>query len=454
MLLGLFVLVVSAGMLFFLFNAGQLIRERVTATNAADAAAYSGGLVMARLMNFEAYSNRAVMANTVAIGQLTALASWNRYVEGIAASYGMQTPSPGDICVRFCLTAKGVLPLAVTYGGNAAVQAYTGVNLFDMYVNYISPTLRISSQSLASTSNGINHVRMQPPGTKDVLLATMPVARRNAVQAVVDRNYDGFGGAQGSAVVVQDTFFGFDGGGPMIHRYKHGDRERMRATVETAAFQDPFVRQRSFDRKTIFPTCVGVNGIKFDELARGGGTRLGLDEWEAVDTSAWHGKYMRKGKCRSRETPLGYGSAEAGAGDGLSTSDLGGSGRNGDTASWAVGNHATLSYAGLPAFYELSPAALSAARPAARFAVRVNRRSDDLHVTGRAAHAQPTGHLALMGPGDGRSMAALSAVEVYFERLSARDDGREELASLFNPFWHARLVAPSTAAVAETLAAQ
>ncbi|MCW7540685.1 hypothetical protein OOT46_22970 [Aquabacterium sp. A7-Y] len=453
MLLGLFVLIIGAGMLFFLFNSGQLLRERVTATNAADAAAYSAGQVMARVMNFEAYSNRAVMANSVAIGQLTALASWNRYVVGIASSYDMQSPGSGEICERFCFTAKGLLPLAGTYGGNAVLEAYTGVDVFEIYRTYIAPILDYSVPALIFTSNGISNLRMQPPGIKDVLLGTLPVARRQAVQDVVDRNYEGFGPARGTGVLVEDTFFSFQNG-PMIRRYRGDERERLRATVQAAAYKDPFVEARSFERKTLFPTCVGANGAKFDELKRGGGTKVGLDDWEAIDTSAWHEKYLRKGKCRSREVPLGYGAGEAGGEEGLSTTNMGGSGANKRTASWAESNATSMGYTGLPAFYELSAEALTRERPAARFAVRVNRASNDLHVTGRAAQTQPSGSMELMGPGGTRSMAALSAVEVYFERLTPRDDGRDELASLFNPFWHARLVSPGIGAIAETLSTQ
>lgn len=38
--------------------------------------------------------------------------------------------------------------------------------------------------------------------------------------------------------------------------------------------------------------------------------------------------------------------------------------------------------------------------------------------------------------------SAVSAGEVYFERPEARDDGRHEYASLFNPYWDVRLVNP------------
>lgn len=455
-MLGLFALILGCGILFFLFNSGQILRERALATNAADAAAYSAGITMARVMNFEAYTNRAVMANVVAIGQMTAIASWGRYVgHGIGTSYSNKDPDPADLCVHFCLTEEGDTAVALTYAGNAVLEAYTGIDIFEYWraaQRYVEAGLSV----MTGLSDAALHEVLQPPGVKDVLLATLPLARQRAIQDVVDRNYDGYGSARATGIVVQDTFFAFEGGGPMIRRHGGGDRERLRATAEAAAFRDPFVEARRWERDSLLPTCVDHRGVHHDELRRGGGTRLGLDEWEAIDTSSWHEKTMRKGRCRRNEQPFGYGSADVGEDPGLSTRDMGGSGRNPDAADQAEGEaSATVGgFTGLPSFFELSAAALAAERPVARFAVRVNRAGGDLRVTGRAAETQAAGRFELMGDGDGRSMAAVAAVEVFFERLTPREDGHDELASLFNPFWHARLVAPSEAAIAETVLSQ
>lgn len=454
LILGLLVLVMSGGMLYYLFNTGQLLREKTTATNAADAAAISGGSVMARVMNFEAYTNRAVMANAVAIGQLTALASWHQNVLALGDNYDNQTPSSGSIGM-FCLTQSGLTPLPCTYAGNAILEYYTGVDVFDYYETYLDPVMEVGTQAGAAAADTAMHMYLQTPIVKDVLLITMPIARRSAIQAAVDRNYEGFGPADASSVLVEDTFFSFNGAAsPMIRRHTGDDRERLRAVVQTSAFADPFVRERRFTRTTLIPTCIGANGIRFDNLRRGGGTRVGLEDWEAVDTSSWHESYLRKGRCRNRENPLGHGQAESGGDEGLSNGDLGGSGQNPGAVSASDDYASSLSYSGLPSFYELSRAALDTDRPRARFAVRVNRDQADMRVVNRAAQARAGGRFDLMGAPGGRTMAALSSAEVFFERLSDRSDGREELASLFNPFWHVRLTTPGLPAIAETAAAQ
>jgi hypothetical protein len=48
-------------------------------------------------------------------------------------------------------------------------------------------------------------------------------------------------------------------------------------------------------------------------------------------------------------------------------------------------------------------------------------------------------------------LAAVSTSEVFFRR-PARDDGRTELASLFNPYWQVHLISTSSAEIAQAIA--
>ena len=56
--------------LFLVFNSGRAVNEKINLVNAADAAAYSGAQIAARQLNFMAYTNRAMIANEVAIGHM------------------------------------------------------------------------------------------------------------------------------------------------------------------------------------------------------------------------------------------------------------------------------------------------------------------------------------------------------------------------------------------------
>ena len=77
-----FVVIVAAILVIaalLVYNSGRAVATRIHLQNAADSAAYSGAVVMARAYNFAAYSNRAMVANQVAIAQMVGLASWSRY---------------------------------------------------------------------------------------------------------------------------------------------------------------------------------------------------------------------------------------------------------------------------------------------------------------------------------------------------------------------------------------
>ena len=67
------VLVISA---LSLFRTGRLTSDKMEMQNAADALAFGVSTVEARDLNFAAYTNRAIVANEVAIGQAIGLASW------------------------------------------------------------------------------------------------------------------------------------------------------------------------------------------------------------------------------------------------------------------------------------------------------------------------------------------------------------------------------------------
>lgn len=60
----------------FLFKSGRLTTEKMQLQNGADSAAYTASMLEARAMNFAAYTNRAMVANEVAIGQMVGLLSW------------------------------------------------------------------------------------------------------------------------------------------------------------------------------------------------------------------------------------------------------------------------------------------------------------------------------------------------------------------------------------------
>ena len=78
MVFGLLFIGITLIALIVMFNQGVLTRDRVQVENAADAAVYSQAKLFARHQNLIAYTNRAIIANELSIGQVVALMSWSK----------------------------------------------------------------------------------------------------------------------------------------------------------------------------------------------------------------------------------------------------------------------------------------------------------------------------------------------------------------------------------------
>jgi hypothetical protein len=76
---------------FSLYDNGTVATERIRMQNTSDATAYSTTNILARDMNFIAYTNRAMVANQVAIGQMVGLSSWIHNIEVTASNLAKLT---------------------------------------------------------------------------------------------------------------------------------------------------------------------------------------------------------------------------------------------------------------------------------------------------------------------------------------------------------------------------
>ncbi|MBS0307493.1 MAG: hypothetical protein JSS58_00850, partial [Proteobacteria bacterium] len=65
-----------------MYTMGQQSINKMKLQNTVDAAAYSAVVAEARDYNFSAYTNRAVIANQVAVAQVVGITSWARNYAG------------------------------------------------------------------------------------------------------------------------------------------------------------------------------------------------------------------------------------------------------------------------------------------------------------------------------------------------------------------------------------
>lgn len=440
MIYGLFVLIGGLAALFFLFNSGQIVREKTKLVNTADAVAYSGGVMNARALNFHAYTNRAMLANTVAVAQLVSLASWIQYVSALG--------SVGQTAL-FSSIYKYLL----------FEPAFQAAPELPGYLR----SARLDPDSLASVAKASDRIvhRVLMNAQQAAHIALLP-ARREVMDQVAAENYRGDGEVVVDPVPIPTSvsrdYLNF------VRRHGGDDRTRFAEAAETVAHKDPFVRKRNWDLLALLPgACPTAYALgRPDWLSRRGGTELlNFDEWKAVDTLSewvWVPKNKTDVFCRGlSETPAAWGSASAADEPAFfdpDSSHYGGSlmANPGSTglAMLGAGFSSSWGYAGLPSFYDLSPDALKEDDPQLRMSIRVRRRKAEMQVSGARSEILPSANLNAyeVETAGGDEMVAVSTAEVYFRRDGdARDNvhGRtlgkpREVGSLFNPYWQVRLV--------------
>lgn len=202
---------------------------------------------------------------------------------------------------------------------------------------------------------------------------------------------------------------------------------------------------------------------------------LGFDEWHAVDTQSYHKRKRRFGICRGlrENAPTGYAQQEAYDSEQQASygARYGGSLTDNSAAHmmavgggfWGGGNGSEkINYSGLPSYYDINASWFSGANsnkePVLRHAVRLTRGKDDLHTTDASGGQIRTRSDSRIAAYDstlaGGVMAAVSGTETFFERpqehqrnvWGVKRNKPVELGSLFNPYWHTRLVEGDVAA--------
>jgi apolipoprotein N-acyltransferase len=426
-------LVIVAGFFYLMVNAGQTVTEKMRVTNAADAAAYSAAVVEARALNYDAYLNRAMVANQMAIAQMVSFASWINYFAKASDNFGSYA---ADLNF-FLLPNPDVAVLDVAFAGSAVVAAYFGGSTVQEYADYLidygaGPI--ITAHDFATQAMALSQRLVQANLTAGIRQGQVA---RQVVKAMDPR-------LDAEVVLISHGFDNFT--------KNYSGNERSRFADVAVRSRDPFTRERNFTIGSFNIPLLRKNG----ELKKRGGTDLiGLDEWRGVDTLELHGQRFGCGKfglswCDDIKTPIGWGGIEVDAGGGDAGAGYHGNAyaENATTASKADSVMRSPDYgyfSGIPTSQEIKDVD-PASDNTTGITIRVSKSHTDTLTSANAASAAPSGRLAIFGdhPAGGK-IAALSRAQVFFDRIAARADGKSELGSLYNPYWRVRLVAPTAA---------
>jgi Putative Flp pilus-assembly TadE/G-like len=463
LIFGLFVLISGLAALFFFFNVGQLAREKTKLVNTADAVAYSAGVIHARALNFNAYSNRALIANEMLIAQMVSLASWAGYVE----SWANNLPAIHPECVAAAqgnwVGAAGLIKFGPDYLLGCALFQQASQN--DL-VQPVVDTTREAIPRVIKTSEGnkdliqIAQKALNPAG------ATLE--RKAVMTAVANANYQGDGSVSVdllSPTLPDDWTRMRDSSNrvtPFVRQYPDNERTRFREVTVSARNTDNFLRERRWTSRSLLPepSCLSVLQWRQNEVRRRGGTELlGFDEWQAVDTQSFHQYFRRKSRCRQREIPTGVAGEESFKADQSPGAASFGRSRNDNRAAHfralSASTGSAAGYSGLPHYYDLNQIWLKDRpedEPRLLYGVRLTRNRTELRTTdGNTGQIRTQANSrigAYKSAVAGDVMAAASASEVFFERPPGAGINRfggttrpRELGSLFNPYWQVRLTA-------------
>ena len=410
LILGLALLVAGGLGLHLLFSAGQALAAKRRLVDTADAAAWSAAVWRARVLNYHAYANRALIANEVAIAQATTLLAWSKYFE------------------------------TLTRNAARLAQAFPPAQAL-LVASAEAALLARQSAELAA------EIDIAARGAEDLGYRALLARSQDILQATTL----GFGVSMVAAEVARATHpsqFAWvlpDVSGRWAAASRRADdpgsRQRFAALVRDSL--DPFTAgPRSKNIGVIVP-CVPIPMIR-----KRGGTALSDDllRWEALDTLSLHTSRPRLIGCRQSEiVPLGWGAAAAGPAGQTRDADIPGAGDNPAARQWAMGEVTAIErYSGLSSPMELDEDSLGGERlPVFQLAVMVRRAAQSLPTSMQKDLAEGALLPPDRFPGSG-AIWALSAAELYFKRPVSASE-RVEYASLYNPYWHVRLAAPSAA---------
>ena len=390
------------------FGAGQLVNDKMRLVNAADAAAYSAAQWEARSLNFQAYMNRAIVANEVAVAQLVSLRSWSKYVLS-ATTNGARV-------------AQWIPPLA------APVRALErGWRAVDTTLQATAPVLEasLSTWNVEVLANAEALAHQQAAITAAELVSD--VARANEPRAEV---------TQATRLLQVKNGAAWQSG--FTDRYRRGGGDLGRFVDLLMDSRDGFTRSRG--ASISLPPVVKV-------AKRGGTDLLAENSWRGVDTLAVHVNLLLD----TVEVPLGWGAAEQQHRAVTQRGEHGGSLRvNPSTSRRALRSlRPATHYRGVPEIRDVVAPQRRDERTL-RYAVALKLPQERIATADRLLMPQgvtgPDGshHSLVAGMAD-HGLQALSAAEIYFQRPVARADGGKEYASLFNPYWQARLVEVTSA---------
>ncbi|GHT90191.1 hypothetical protein AGMMS49545_02930 [Betaproteobacteria bacterium] len=416
------------------YNISQMTHGKMQTMNAADAGAYAAAIVAARDANFIAYTNRAMVANHVVVGQLVSMTSLAAMFEDMAMK------------LKWVMRILGLIPPL------AFLQKVADV--LEEIENTLAKVPEYMAKIISAQDKYINALSWLQSGVRALTLSDAEEAVEKVIKAN-DKNEElkwkldsGIG-----ALTIANNVNAFLN----LSSQKNDDKNLSRFADVVRNSRDGFTTRRNWGPPDLFAILIGGDDNVFQggtNLSSDNKTWVGLDglkvtwlDWD-WDDGCW--------PCRDEE-PLAYGGAVTGS---SSASDyrriINMTRRTRDAAYNARKTEMANSYNGLRPYHELNKIGEGHDK-SLPFVVLVYKAIDN--------KGTPNANKTFgTGAGDNfyrleerrKELMGVAAAETYFKRPSLEDyrngdktasalyinrRGYEKgvYASLFSPYWQARL---------------
>tara|TARA_R110001592_G_C13189889_1_gene752289 strand:+ start:1478 stop:2950 length:1473 start_codon:yes stop_codon:yes gene_type:complete len=436
----------------YIFNVGQITNEKTKLQNTTDAAAYSIVMVQSRDMNFKAYTNRAMVANHVAVAQAVALTSWTRWLEVFATNFQRITssiPILNFITAGFSSASKGI-----------AKVTEASMSVMVSAIDLILDTLETSQMAFHT--------------------ATMIVAKQTFDEVVKANDPDVNAGLVATANNIKDfvsshaTFTTRWDPSVVRNKASSGSNKWKNNKYKMDEFRDITLQSRDGFTKGRNKTVLKFGGkaLRFEVKAlKEGKTQLtaGLNRssyapyynWSAEDTFSFHlRKYKFSGwkmkwKSWKEIAPVGWGGAQSYKSfDDRVNWRFEFKSKNPNAlkaAEYQFGYEKSIgTYSGLRKYYSVSQKGLikgsggitvllEKPQSSGKGGIRTSQ-SIGLTRTGSPLDIESKGGFI------NNTLAAMAKAETYFVRPTddkgnnTRTDKKREYGSAFNPYWQPRLI--------------
>lgn len=418
------VIAASLAVLYGVYSVAQATTAKQKLVNATDAGALAGAAEQARLLNFMAYGNRAMIASDVMLAQMVSLDSWLRWLR--QSSLNIQS-------------AARVIPY---------IQAVSV--LFNGVYQIVNPIELAFSKALEGLLMGLDAFKVQAQLANDIAYQTGGALAMSAAQSVLEANSLTSGprikGAFSNLSIPQ--LGGDIGLNEVLWRdftQVHAGQKRERLAQVVSHSRDEFSVRRDGNHLTNWNIGLARSRKRGTTLLRN------YERWEAQDT--WEVRIPRP--FRSAMTlPIGWGRADAGDDGHLMIGNEG-------IHDLAFLSRKDYQWSGISSIRDLSSSQsdhqLYFYQVAAISSREVlNAGGDGSSIGSAQADASVLGSSNLGLGFLAGQMTSISAATVYFERPQGgvndwtaqawaggreliRQDQLKEYASLYNPFWQVRL---------------